>query len=269
MTAAPRPLRAVRDRRRPPADPFRRRRTVALAVLATAAAAAGTWWVLTGPPVGIHGVAVEGYDGPNRAAVETTARLVAGEGTILDLPVGPMRAALTRFPWIEDVSLARDFPRGIRVEVTQAEPAAVAVPARGRKVLLTAEGRVLGLAPSRGGLARVRLAGTAPAEGGRVTEADARRSLQLVRSLAPALAGRLRDLRVEDGEMVGRLAGGPELRLGPPEGLALKAKALTAVLGHLSADQERSARYLDVSVPDRPALGGTPPDEEDAPQPAA
>ena len=263
-------LRAVPGGRRLPADTFRRRRTALLGLVAAAAVAAGAWWILTGPPVGIHGVSVEGYEGPNRAAVETTARLVAGEGTILDLPVGPMRTALTRFPWVEDVRVARSFPRGITVEVTQAEPAAVAVPARGRSVLVTASGRVLGPAPSAsGGLARVRLAGDAPPEGGRIGEADARRSLDLVRSLAPALAARLRDLRVEDGEMVGSLAGGPEVRLGPPDAIQLKAKALTAVLGHLTADQERSARYLDVSVPDRPALGEGTSDGQDSPQPTA
>jgi len=63
---------------------------------------------------------------------------------------------------------------------------------------------------------------------------------------------------VEDGELLGRLAAGPELRLGPPDRIAIKARALTAVLDHLSPEEERTARYLDVSVPDRPALGTAP-----------
>ncbi len=63
-------------------------------------------------------------------------------------------------------------------------------------MLVTAAGRVLGPAPARGGLARVRLSGPAPPEGARITQADARLFLQLVPALPAALSGRLRELRV-------------------------------------------------------------------------
>ena len=136
-------------------------------------------------------------------------------------------------------------------------------------MLVTADGRVLGPAPARGGLARVRLSGPAPPEGARITEADARLSLQLVRALPAALSGRLRELRVEGGQLLGSLAGGPQLRLGPPDDIAVKAQALTVVLDHLTPDEERTATYLDVSVPERPALGTAPRPGAPPPPPSA
>jgi hypothetical protein len=74
--------------------------------------------------------------------------------------------------------------------------------------------------------------------------------------LEPQIAGRVRALREEGGALYARLAGGPELRLGLPEDLEAKARALDVVLGQLSAADERAASYIDLSVPTRPAAGG-------------
>ena len=115
----------------------------------------------------------------------------------------------------------------------------------------------------------MRLPGAAPPEGERVGGEEARRSLELIRALPAAVAGRLRDMRIEDGKLVGRLAAGPEIRLGPPESLALKAESLTAVLGHLTPEEQAKAAYLDVSVPERPALGRGPDATDDGGAPTA
>jgi hypothetical protein len=68
-----------------------------------------------------------------------------------------------------------------------------------------------------------------------------------------------------DGTWVGRLTGGPELRLGAGERMAAKAAALGLVLADLSADDEQSAAYIDLSSPERPAVGiGTTADTDTA-----
>jgi hypothetical protein len=65
-------------------------------------------------------------------------------------------------------------------------------------------------------------------------------------------------MRVERGEIVGKLVGGPRLVAGPPERLTAKAAALSAVVHYLSPEDQRAASYIDLSVPERPAVGGVP-----------
>jgi hypothetical protein len=54
---------------------------------------------------------------------------------------------------------------------------------------------------------------------------------------------------------VGRLTGGPDLRLGSGERMAAKAAALALVLADLSVEDEQAAAYIDLSSPERPAAG--------------
>lgn len=235
----------------------RRRRTVALGVVATLALLAGGWWVATGPPARVASVSVSGYQRPDRAVLERTLLLVARSGTVLQPPVDRMRLAATRFPWVEDVVVSRDWPRGLAVVVVEARAAALAVPTSGPRVLVSESGRVLGPAPDPPpALPRVRVPGAAPAVGSRLSGAPVRAALAFSAVLEPQIAGRVRALREEGGALYARLAGGPELRLGLPEDLEAKARALDVVLGQLSAADERAASYIDLSVPTRPAAGG-------------
>jgi cell division septal protein FtsQ len=247
---APRPARAAIAR-----DRGRRRRTALLATLAGAAALAGGWWIVTGPPARIHGVSVTGYRGPDRALLEAWVRAIARDGTVTSPPTGEIRAALARFPWVERVDVSRVFPRAIRVDVTQAKAVAVAVPDRGPRMLLSPEGRVLGPAPSRAHLARIRVSGTAPPAGARLADPQSRVGLELAAALGPALSARLRAVRVRAGALAAHLAAGPDLRLGPPDDIERKARAIVAVLDRLTPEERRSAAYIDVSVPDQPAAG--------------
>lgn len=56
--------------------------------------------------------------------------------------------------------------------------------------------------------------------------------------------------------LAARLEGGPELRLGKAERLPAKATALGMVLAALSGDDRAAATYIDLSVPEHPAVGG-------------
>jgi len=236
-------------------DRGRRRRTVLLAAVATSAALAGGWWLVTGPAAGIHGVSVTGYHGPDQALLEAWVRGIARNGTVTDPPTGEIRAALARFPWVERVDVSRVFPRAIRVDVTQAKAVAVAVSDRGPRMLLSAEGRVLGPAPLRAPLAHIRVPGAAAPAGARLADPSARVGLELGAALGPELSARLRAVRVDHGALTAHLAAGPDLRLGPPDEIGPKAEAIQAVLARLSPADRSSVSYLDVSVPDQPAAG--------------
>jgi cell division septal protein FtsQ len=243
-------------RRAVAAERGRRRRTILLCVIATAAAVAGGWWVVTGPPGRIASVEVTGYDGPDSAAVEETIRIVARRGTVVDPPVELLRQATAGFPWVEGLEVSRDLPRGISVQVLQARPGAVAVPDTGPRVLLSSSGRVLGPVPSPApSVPRVRV-GTVDLEPGQtITDPATRAALAFSEGLSAKVAVRVLGLHEERGALIGRLAAGPELRVGLPEDLSAKAAALELVLGQLSAEEERSASYIDLSVPSRPAVG--------------
>jgi cell division septal protein FtsQ len=122
-------------------------------------------------------------------------------------------------------------------------------------MLVSAEGRVLERARGRPGLPAVRLLKPAP-EAGEHLPAAATAALGFLAASQDDVAARVRGLGVRGGQLEGALADGPKLRLGAPDRLVAKAASLQAVLDHLSAEEERAATYIDLSVPERPAIGG-------------
>ncbi len=203
----------------------RRRRTTLLCAVAGTAVIAGAWWTLTGPPV-----------------------------TMVRPPVQRMREELVaRFPQIADVHVAREWPRTVRVQVDLARPGAVLEVRGGRSLLVSPAGRVLGEGARRG-LPTIDVP-TAP-RGDRVGGSAQRSALAFLAALDPSTAARVKDLRLARGALRARLAGGPELRLGPPERLAEKALVLDAVVGNADPADLARATYLDLSVPERPTMGG-------------
>ncbi|MGI9539284.1 MAG: cell division protein FtsQ/DivIB [Miltoncostaeaceae bacterium] len=248
-------------RRAVSAERMLRRRSVLLGARCAVAGLAAMWWVLTGPVLAVRSVEVSDYSGPNRAALEATLDQVAPRGTILAPPAEDLRIVARHFPDVEDVVVERKLPLGVRVRVIEARPAAVAVPKpEGAPMAVTDDGRVLG--PPRAGskgLPRV-WTGSEPAIGERL-QGDALLALRFATTIEPDVAARLRSLRVEDGRLLGKLARGPRLLLGDTRRLPAKARSLTAVLNHLPVEEERAATYLDVSVPEAPALGGLVPVE--------
>lgn len=251
-----RPHPAVVERRRRIARARgRRRRTSLLLAVGVAAGAVLLWWLATGPLLAVSGVSVSGYDRDDRPALEAALAEAAADGTVLRPPVTAMRLAAARFPWVASVSVERDWPRGVSVQVVQAEPVAVAASAEGA-VLVSEAGRVLGPVSGKPGLGWLRL-GQAPPAAGYALPEDARAALGFVAAADPEVGARVRALRVDErGLLTGRLAGGPELRLGRPERLGAKAIALGLVLARLTPEEERAAAYVELSVPERPAVGG-------------
>jgi len=210
-------------------------------------------WIVSGPVCGISNVTVDGYTGPDKAAVQETAELVADTGSMVRVPVGDMRRALTRFPGIIDVNVTRDWPRSITVDVTMGEPVAVLAVDSGGRYLLSPSGQVMGKADATAGLPVIRVKALPP--GGVLTAPGERAALLLVGWLPPEVAGRLRNLRYSDGRLFADLASGLELRIGAPEQLAEKAQALVAVLSQADPAVLAKGAYLDISNPRRPMLG--------------
>lgn len=254
---------AIRERRRQVArEEGRRRRSRALWLLGALAGAALAYWVLTGPLLSVSGVSVRGYDRDDRAQLIGALSAAAKRGTVMSPAVADMERAAARNPWVDSISVARKWPRALAVDVVQARPAAVAFADGADPVLVNADGRVLDVAGDAGGrLGWIRLDEAPPAPGGHLPAASAA-AVEFLRHLEPDIAARVRDLAPgEGGVLGGRLDAGPELRLGKSERLPAKATALGMVLDALSVTDRAAATYIDLSVPEHPAVGGLAPDD--------
>jgi cell division protein FtsQ len=277
----------------------RRRRTTALAAIGALALGLGLWFLATGPVLAVRQVHLTGYDREDADRLEAAIGLAAGDGTILRPPTAAIRRAALAFPWVADVAVSRDWPLGLRVDIIEAEAVAAVRASGNERVLVDEHGRVLGPpTPGRAAAGAAAAAGddaagaagtrplSAPAErhrpragillrgpapeAGRLLAPGLRSALIFVNALEPEVAGRVKDLRLEAGRVVGRLDRGPELRLGRPDRMVAKALALQVVLDQIPAEDEEAATYIDLSLPERPAVGGLEPlVQDDAPPPLA
>jgi len=212
-------------------------------------------WTISGPVLGISDVTVKGYTGDYRAEVQQSAELVAGTGSMVRLPSGDMRTALTRFPGVLDTDIERDWPWSITVRVTMGAPIAILSVKGGRRYLISPSGQVMGKAGNRAGLPVITVASYP--QSGVLTANGQRAALRFIGWLPPDIAGRLRDLHAVGGGLEAKLNNGLELRLGAATKLAEKAQALVAVLSQADPKALDAAAYLDLSNPSRPMLGST------------
>jgi cell division septal protein FtsQ len=255
--AAPPEHPALRERRRQVArEQGRRRRNRGLWLLGAFAGLAVLYWLLTGPLLSIGSVTMSGYDRPDRAEVAAALAGAARTGTVVSPARAAMERAVAPYPWVESITVTRRLPRSAYVQVVQARPMAIAQSSEGAAVLVSSQGRVLEPADPAADMARMTLPGQVPATGADLPAAWAD-LLLFVAALEADLSRRVRDLRLDqDGLAVARLEDGPEVRLGRPVRLRAKATALALVLSALSAEDRARAAYVDVSVPEHPAVGG-------------
>ncbi len=250
-----------RTGRRPPrrsSNPEARARVLRIAAyvsVVTVASVLLILWTISGPVLGISDVTVKGYTGDYRAEVQQSAELVAGTGSMVRLPSGDMRTALTRFPGVLDTDIERDWPWSITVRVTMGAPIAILSVKGGGRYLISPSGQVMGKAGTRAGLPVITVASYP--QSGVLTANGQRAALRFIGWLPPDIAGRLRDLHAVGGGLEAKLNNGLELRLGAATKLAEKAQALVAVLSQADPKALDRAAYLDLSNPSRPMLGST------------
>lgn len=240
---------------------------VARALLGLATVAAG-WWLLNSPVLAFGDVDIDGYDGKDRPQLEAAIRAAADDGNLFVLPRDEVASAVARFPGVGDVALSRDWPRSLRVRIVPARPVAVIVSLEGASVLVSSRGRVIGPAPTRHTLPRLRTEGAPPKPGARLP-ATLGGAFAFATELPPEIASRVRALRqVDGGRIEGTLTGLGDLIVGRPGRPRARAAALTAVLNDLSegeGSEQEAARYVNVTVPERPSVGFEASTVDDAP----
>jgi cell division protein FtsQ len=169
--------------------------------------------------------------------------------TTLDVDQGALRDAVARFTIVRDVVAEPDFPHTLRIRVIERIPVGTIVSESG-EVAVADDGTLLRDTATSG---LPTIISPVPPSGARVTG----RKMQVKVALLAAAPRRLRSrvVRVTLGPqgLVAVLSSGPKLRFG--DGGRLHAKWIAA-LRVLSDPAARTAAYIDLRVPERPAAGG-------------
>lgn len=256
-----RPHPALDRRRRDVArDRGRRRRRIVLGAIGAAVCVLAGYWLATGPVLTINGVTVKGYHGPDAAQLQSELASAASHGgSLVSPPVDSMTAIAQRFPGVQTINVARAWPLGLSVTVIPADPFAIVVAHGERSVVVSGRGLVMGPVPRRTVRPSIVLSEPIPAFG-HPLPAWAMQVIGFLEVIHPHSRPRIQGLTYAQGELTGHLSKGPLLILGTLDHLAEKAAAVNAILAAVPGKALATKTYLDVTVPDRPALGtGAPP----------
>jgi len=170
-----------------------------------------------------------------------------------------MTAIATRFPGVQTIHVARAWPLGLKVTVVPAQAFAIVEAPGQTPVVVSQRGLVMAPAPAK--LVRPTIVLSEPIPPfAHPLPAWAMKIMGFLRLVAPATRPRLQNIAYQGGEVRAQMTKGPTLILGTLNLLPEKAVALNTMLHSVPTKTLDRATYLDLSVPDRPALGnGTVP----------
>ena len=200
----------------------------------------------------VRHVRVTGATGPAAPRIAAALRAAADGMTTLHVDRSALRRSLSGFSQVRDVQVHREGRNGLRLQVVEYAPVAVlAFP--GRRIPVTDDGALLRKVTPDPSLPVIPVSGAAGGE--RIVDRDAQRALSVLQAGPASLRARVQTVTAGPRGMSARLREGPDLYFGGPERL----RAKWSVAAALMADPEsRGARYVDVRVPERPAVGGFP-----------
>lgn len=235
----------------------RRLARVVVALGATAVVAAG-WGLTRSPLLDVDRVDVRGAERSGADAVATAAAVAPGT-PMVDVDPPGVRAAVGALPWVEHVSVTRDWPGTLRIAVRERRPVAVVGEGRGA-VVVDATGRVLAPAADLAPGEEVPVVLGVPVDGapGELAAADDRgrllpglgRALEVARRLPAALpvpAGPV----VVDGRAVDVELDVGRARLGARGDVDDQLVSLATVLARVDL---ACLAVVDVRVPSAPAV---------------
>lgn len=176
-------------------------------------------------------------------AAAVTEMVAVDDGVpLVRIDTGAHAAAIAQLPAVADVSVTRDWPGGIAVDVTPREPVAIAGSSEGSSVdLVGADGVVVASVPTDAvpaGLPWLAIDMTSDDGAQTVTAV-----LSVLGALTPQLSEQIAEVRAESpGAIVFVLGSGAEVVWGSAEDVALKDRVLLTLL-------QVGASYYDVSTP--------------------
>lgn len=230
-----------------------RRRLLLAAIAALLLASLYHFWLRDSALVAVKEVEVTGLTTKDGPRIQATLESVAEDMTTLHVRTDELEDAAGDFPIIASIHVERDFPHGLRIEVTERRPAAL-VSVDGVPLPVASDGTVLnGLRPPEG-LPLLRM--EKPAAEGRITDPRTLRALLVTGAAPGGIPQRIE--RVSEGPEQGivvELEDGPEIIFGDADHAVQKWAAATRVLADVDA---AGATYIDVRLAERPVAGGLP-----------
>ena len=228
-----------------------RRRALLLAVVAGALALTYFGWFRDSSLVAVRDVEVEGVSGGDRQRIVAELTDAARGMTTLHVQTDRLQNVVRGFPTVASVSADASFPHGMTIQVNERQPKLI-VRAGDREMPVAADGSLLPGAEVAGRdlpeLPLDELPTSGRLSGDPLSEALAIGAAPA--PLRPLIAGA--SVSGDYGTVL-TMRGGIELRFGNRDGADQKWTAVAAIL----ADQRlTSVSYVDVRVPDRPAVGG-------------
>ena len=242
-----------------PSGPVLRRRLAIALVLLAALAAAYFLWFRDSSFVAVDTVSVVGVE--DRPELASRLESEALEQTTLNVDEAALAAVVADDPAVRGVTATPDFPHSMSIAVDLRDPVAY-VPAAG--VIVAGDGVILDHADERPENMAVIEVQDAETAAGKALEGNALSVAQTIGPVPPPLLEKVDSARMDaEYGVVVTVGDGIELRFGDRADTALKWRAAAAVLADPKLD---TAAYIDLSVPDRPVVGGLPPDPEAVPE---
>lgn len=200
--------------------------------------------------VAVESVKIVGLDGYYEKHARRSLEAEALTMSTLNVDEGRLRDSLSEFIDVAGIRTATDFPHGLTVYVSVRRPVASAR-VGSRVAGVTASGLVLGSARNLSLLPRIDLQG--PVKDNHVRGAESRQLLTVLGAAPDVLLRRVKSVRYGARGVVVTLKKGTQLIFGSPAQAGVKWRSAAAVLADPAA---KGARYVDLRVADRPAIGG-------------
>lgn len=231
--------------------PAARPRRLLVLVLALALLAGGWLWLRDSSLVAVREVQVTGATGPQAEAIRAALAAAGRDQTTLRVRGDALRKAAAPYPIVRDLAWDTDLPRRLRIRVLEHDPVAALRTARGPRVPVAGDGRLLrgaGMGPEVPDLA-VRVA---PA-GDRLEDRRALAGLSLLAAAPRPLRRRVERLALGPSGWTASLRDGPRVAFGDSTRPNAKWASLAAVL---TAPETAGTTRIDVQVPERPSASG-------------
>ena len=228
----------------------RRRLRVLVGILILFGLTVASWVALRSPLLDVDRIELRGAAHTPRNQVLQTAGVHRGLAMVdVDEAAGARR--LARLPWIAEARVWRAWPSTVLISVTERVPAAVTSADGQTWALVDRAARVLDVSATRPpGLVSIEGLGAPgpPAS----TLGGAAGALRVVTALPRALQARVTSVvALQAGEIALKLDPHGTVRLGPPDDLGAKVRAVETVLAQVDT---RNLDVLDVRLPSSPVL---------------
>lgn len=227
------------------------RSTLALIALGLLVVLASAWLLVRNSHVvAVQQVRVVGLDGYYDKGARKAVVAEAKTMTTMNVSEDDLANAVGQYLDVADLRVDADYPHKLTIFVSVRRPVA-AIKAGGRIVAVTGDGLVLESTRSLTSLPRID-AGSVIRDG-RVGDPKSAQALSVLGAAPDVLLRRVKQVDWQKRGLVLTLEKGVKLRFGDAGDAAAKWRAAAAVLASPAA---KGATYIDLRIPDRPAIGG-------------